>query len=291
MAKKAEQSRNEQHSPDSLVRDRSTGICQFLPPDVRLRYEVITRDARYQHFVRIAPRIARCLDYFRIKFDGTLVHDRLLAYYVFIGVIDEALDSGNLHIGKSVLDHFDRPVWHLAEHTDPSNLKLVTEVLKSHTTNENRGLISMRLAELYREVVREQAATSINAYIQHRITIGARTAELSYLLIEDLLRGETDALCRLMKQVGKVGCLVDSVIDLNIDWRLGLLSFKPLPIDRLKVTTRALCEGARTLLQHPRLTILFGRAIADNIRDRFRAGRVQSPLLASERKDEIPGVT
>ena len=264
------------------------GMSQGIPADSRRCYENITRDSRYQHFVRIGPRIVRCLDYHRIEFDRTLVGERLLAYYLFIGVVDEALDSGNLNIGNRILEHFDRTACQFHEDADSSNVELVTEVLKRYVRTENRALFSSRLADLYREVLREQATTSIDAYIEHRKVIGTRTAELSYILIQDLLQGNTDAVCRLMTQVGKVGCLVDSVIDLKLDRRLGLLRFRPSASDRLKLIAYALREGALAVFQYPSLTTVFLEAIADNVRDRFRTRPPESAL--SQQKEEVAGV-
>ena len=289
MTNKLDQSQSEQSSPGALICNRIETTCPELLAYVREHYEGIARDARYQHFVRIAPRIIRCLDYFGIKFDRRLVCERLSAYYLFIAVVDEALDFGNLNIGNRILQHFNSSSGRFDERGHASTVELVTEILRSHTSDENLRLISMGLAELYREVLSEQAATSIKTYIEHRKTIGARTADVSYLLIQDLLGGDTGSLRQLMKQVGKVGCLIDSMIDLNIDWRFGLLSFKPSTMDRIKLTACALREGARTLLQYPSLTGLFLAAIADDIRDPFRNGRNTSALITAETKDEVAG--
>jgi len=290
MANKQQRLQSEQPLAAALINKQTGGACQRMPAHISQRYEDIACDGRYQHFVRIPPRIVRCLDHFGIESNRTLVRKRLLAYYLFIGVVDETLDFGNLNIGKRVLEYFERPFSGVDEQAGASTVELVTEVLKRHITVENRCLISMKLAELYSEVVREQAATSIDAYIEHRKTIGTRTADLSYLLIQDLLGGDTGSLRQLMKQVGKVGCLIDSMIDLNIDWRFGLLSFKPSTMDRIKLTACALREGARTLLQYPSLTGLFLAAIADNIRDPFRTGRHTPPFITAPAKDEVSGV-
>jgi len=257
----------------------------------RERYRRIARDFRYQHFVRIAPRIVRCLDHLRIEFDRMRVSELLQAYYLFIGVIDEALDSGSLSLGDRILEQFDRPASESLEHTDSSNVEFMTEVLRNCVCDENRSSISAGLAELYCEVLGEQTAILIDTYIEHRKVIGARTAELSYRLIQNLLTGETDRVCRLMIQVGKVGCLIDSVIDLGFDWRSGLLSFKPSLLDRVRLIACALREGMVTLLCYPSLTDLFVAAVADNIGDRFRARHAQLPLDEAERKDKLVRAT
>lgn len=271
----------------ALTEDQKPRAARNIPADARQRYGDIARNDKYQHFVRIAPRIVRCLDHFAIEFDRPLVHDRLLAYYLFIGVVDEALDFGNLNIGRRILEHFDSAGPRFAEPLELSTVELVTEVLKSYVRNENRPLIYSRLAELYRNVVGEQSAGSIDSYIEHRKMIGRLTAELSYILVQDLLRGNTDAVFSLMMQVGKVGCLIDSVIDLNVDRQLGLLRFSPSTRDRIKLIACALCEGGLTLFRYPSLATLFLEAIVDNIRDRFRTGGAASPF--TQPKDEAAG--
>ena len=290
MTNELDESQSERSSPSALTGNQIETACPELPAYIRKHYDDIARDARYQHFVRIAPRIIRCLDYFGLKFNRTLVRERLSAYYLFIAVVDEALDFGNLHIGKRILEHFNSSSGRFDEHGPASTVELVTEILRSHTSDENLCLISMRLAELYREVVSEQTATSITTYIEHRKTIGSRTAELSYILIQDLLYGDTVCLCRLMKQAGKVGCLIDSVIDLNMDWRFGLLRFRPSARDRIRLTACALREGVRTLLQYPSLAAVFLAALADNIMDPLRMTRAASALTTTETKDEVAGV-
>src|SRR5215467_11294082 len=115
----------------------------------RARYRRIARDSRYQHFVRIGPRIVRCLDHLRIEFDRMRVSELLQAYYLFIGVIDEALDSGSLSLGDKILEQFDRPASESLERTDSSNVEFMTEVLRNCVCDENRSSISAGLAELY----------------------------------------------------------------------------------------------------------------------------------------------
>lgn len=290
MTTKLDQAQSEQSLPGALTCNQIETACLELPACVRQHYDGIARDARYRHFVRIAPRIIRCLDYFGIKFNRTLVRERLSAYYLFIAVVDEALDFGHLNIGKRILQHFNSSSGRFDEHGHASTVELVTEILRSHTSDENLRLISMGLAELYREVVSERAATSIKTYIEHRKTIGSRTAELSYILIQDLLSGDVGGLCRLMKQAGTVGCLIDSVIDLNMDWRFGLLRFRPSARDRITLTACALREGVRTLLQYPSLAAVFLAALADNIMDPLRMTHAASVLINAETKDEVAGV-
>src|SRR5207245_11392617 len=98
-------------------------------------------------------------------------------------------------------------------------------VLKRHISDDCYPLIIDKFQELYREVLRERAARSIDAYLDRRRTIGSLTAELSYLLICPLLKSNGVEMCNFMKEVGAFGCLVHSIIALRSDHRLGLLGF------------------------------------------------------------------
>src|SRR5207253_1088829 len=126
------------------------------------------------------------------------------------------------------------------------------------------------LSELYREVVSERTATSVKSYVEHRKAVGHLTAEQSYLMIRSLLGGENHGVRNFMQRVGEVGCLVDSVIDLGPDARLGLLGFRPTTMDYARLSFWTLREGLGFWIRHLRLSGLFFEAIVDNIRDRFR---------------------
>ena len=94
-----------------------------------------------------------------------------------------------------------------------------------------------------------------------------------------------------MKQVGAIGCLIDSLIDLTSDARLGLLGFKPGLMGYAKLIACILRDGLRVSAKHPGLCGLFVRAIVDNLHDRFRAERsFPQPSFVSERKDEAASV-
>ena len=94
-----------------------------------------------------------------------------------------------------------------------------------------------------------------------------------------------------MKQVGAIGCLIDSLIDLNQDCRLGLLAFHPGIMDYAKLVVAILHNGPRVSFGHPRLYGLFFRAVADNIRDPFRAKRTfPQASFSSDRNDEATSV-
>jgi hypothetical protein len=92
-----------------------------------------------------------------------------------------------------------------------------------------------------------------------------------------------------MQRVGAIGCLIDSLIDLRADRRLGLLGFKPGINDYAKLVRHVLRDGLRLSLQHPGLLRLFLRAVLDNLQDRVRATKDSGPhLFARGRKDEAP---
>ncbi len=147
-----------------------------------------------------------------------------------------------------------------------------------------------KLRELYGEVISELSATTFDSYLVHRQSVGALTAELSYLLIHPDLGDEDELLCDFMKRVGSIGCLIDSLIDLNKDRRLGLLAFQPGIMDYAKLVFAILRNGLRVSLRHPRLYGLFFRAVVDNMRDPFRVERTPQSGFAPQRKDKAASV-
>ena len=229
------------------------------------RYQAIADNPRYRHFTRIPERIMRCLDHFQISFDRETVRQRLLAHYLFIAVVDEAIDSGQPGVAEIIFDCLERP-------TSPANevssdVLLVTEILKRHIGNDTYSELQDRLRQAYQEVCAERAVTSIDRYIEHRKALGRLTAEQSYLLIRSVLNKWNEELCRLMQDVGAVGCLVDSIIDLRHDSRRGLLNFQPTLFDYGKLWVCTVVEGLRVWIRKPSLSVLFVEAIIDNIHD------------------------
>jgi hypothetical protein len=262
-----------------------------LPSVVRRAYRDLADLPKYQHFVRIPDRIIQCIGYFGIACDHTAVRARLHAYYLFIGVVDDAIDSGRIDAGKSILAYLSTRAPMFDEQASRSSVRLMTEILKSQASDKTYPVMMDKLRELYQEVVSERGATSIDSYIGHRESVGALTAELSYLLIRPDLGDNSEELCDFMKQVGAIGCLVDSVIDLSADHRLGLLGFKPGAMAYTKLIIGIVRDGLRVSLKHLGLSGLFVRAIVDNVRDRLRADRkVPQHSFVSDRKDEAASV-
>ena len=262
-----------------------------VPMNVRRAYRHLADDPKYQHFVRIPDRIIQCIGYFGIACDHTAVRARLHAYYLFIGVVDDAIDSGRIDAGKLILKYLNTLAPEFDDEARRSSVRLITEVLKCSISEDAHPLMMYKLRTLYQEVVSERGATSIDSYIGHRKSVGALTAELSYLLIRAGLSDESEKLREFMKQVGAIGCLIDSLIDLSADRRLGLLGFKPGVMDYTKLITCILRDGLGVSLKHLGLSGLFLRAIVDNVRDRFRPDRnAGQRSFVSDRKDEAASV-
>ena len=241
--------------------------------EARRLYQLIAEDARYGHYVRIPERTFRCLEYFGAASDHAAVVERLRSYYLFIGVADDALDSQGAGAGDQLLRSLRARVPSFDAETRRSRVRLVTEVFKSHIAPDIYPAVLAKLERLYVAVVGEKESTTMADYIEQRRVVGRLTAEVSYLLIRPLLaRGRTD-LRRFLREVGEVGCLVDSAIDLRSDERLGLLGFRPAPADYLRLAALTLQTGLRVLKRHPRLAGLFMAAVCDDLRDRVRARR------------------
>jgi hypothetical protein len=246
-------------------------VLSYMPADIERLYQAISQETRYRHYVRIPERICRCLDYFDVPSSRRAVKIRLHSYYLFIGVVDDVIDSSRLEAGREILKQLEDRTLIFNEETKQSRTKLVTEILKCHISVEIYALVLVKLQELYQAVVRERQSSTIRAYIEQRKVIGCLTAEVSYLLIRPLLKSEQKDLCRFLKHIGEVGCLIDSVIDLRSDDRLGLLSFSPTIKDHLRLASQMLHEGLKIILRHPRLLGLFLEAISDDLFDRLWA--------------------
>jgi hypothetical protein len=232
------------------------------------RYDLTAHDPRYGHFARIPARIVRCLDYFQVQCDRLAAEEILGAYYIFIGVVDNAIDSGAPETAILVFDLLESPA---SNQMGDSDVVLVTQNLSRYVNHEIKPIVTNKLRELHQAVLEERLATSVELYIEKRTAVGRLTADLSYALIRPLLSGEEIILRAFMQRVGAVGCLVDSVIDLSADQRRELVGFTPTIRDYIKLVLAALFEGLAIGWKHPRLIYLFAHAILDIARDRFIA--------------------
>ncbi len=250
-------------------------------PELWRRYQAIVNDSRYSHFTRIPERIVRFLNSFHVEFDREAVHERLLSHYLFIAVVDDAIDSGEVDVAQNVFDGFNGVARGPNKISCRSDVAIVTEILKSHVEDDKRLPILRSLQRAHREVIRERAATSVGAYIKHRMALGRATARQSYLLIRSALREPNQKLCRLMEQIGAVGCLVDSMIDIGEDDRSGLLNFDLTALNFMTLCFGTALAGLRVLAKRPLLIFLLSEAVLDNIRDRGRAEPSAIPQAAS----------
>jgi len=257
--------------------------------DLEGSYPAIALDPRYGHYLRIPERICRCLDYFKISCNRAAVKKRLLAYYLFIGVADDAIDLTGCETGRDILKLLEKPNPGVDAASRALPVGLVTEMFRAHLSPDARPAILARFDELYHAVLSERKATTMAAYIEQRKAIGWLTAEISYLLIRPLLLREHPGLRPFLQRVGAVGCLMDSIIDLRADVRLGLIRFQPTLRDQLQLGAELLCEGLDVLRKSPRLLWLFLEAVVDNVLDFHvrRDGHPPSPV--SRARVEVPG--
>jgi hypothetical protein len=253
---------------NSCTRDESTSQSPSQPTTNQSEeYDRIVLDSKYQHFARIPGRIVHCLDYFHIGGDRIAAARILRAYYIFIAVVDNAIDSGEPDTAATVFAQLAKPT--PIKPAEPSDVALVTLNLRAQIHDTVDLKFRQQLRRLYETVRQERSAVSIEAYIEVRRVVGTLTADLSYILISPLLKGEEPTLRSFMQKVGAVGCLIDSVIDLRADQRRGLVPFLPTRRDHIKLTLAALCQGLSLCLRHPRLAGVFADAILDDVRDRF----------------------
>jgi len=245
------------------------GLPLQLQEEIAGAYGTLSADPRYGHFVRIPQRICRCLDYFEVRADRAAVIERLHAYYLFIGVVDDHIDSTNIEAGKDVLRELIQLSPGASANTSPS--ALVTRVLRSHIDARFLAEVVARFEQLYAAVIGERQAKELAAFVQARRNVGRLTAEISYLLVSSLLEQPREDVRLFLEDVGEVGCLVDSVIDLRPDRRNRLLGFIPTLKDQLLILSYSLRGGVKISLRHPRLVFLFLEAIGDNLLDRLRS--------------------
>ena len=249
--------------------DGSSPITRQVTINDSKHFDRIAQDPRFSHFTRIPARIIRCLDYFQIQCDPIAAGRILKAYYIFIAVVDSAIDSGESKTADIVFEHLANPI--PPNQPELSDVALITHHLKLQLDESVSLKFRHQLRLLHETVRQERHAVSIEAYVEIRKAVGQLTADLSYLLITPLLEVEAKTLRTFMQQVGAVGCLIDSMIDLRADQRHGLVSFTPTRRDYIKLTLAAMREGLSIGLRHPRLAGLFTQAILDNLRDRFIA--------------------
>src|SRR5437588_13059873 len=121
--------------PTYATQARTIAI-ENLPLDIQHAYRTIADDPKYAHFIRIPDRVIRCVDYFGIDCNRASARDRLLSYYLFIGVIDNALDSAQIERGRQVLDYLKTPLPYFDQACVNSEVRLVTETLKSKISEE-----------------------------------------------------------------------------------------------------------------------------------------------------------
>lgn len=234
------------------------------------QYRELERAPRYGHYARIPARVCRCLEHFGLAFEREAVTARLGAYYLFVGVADDAIDAGSVHTGAAILERLLADT-RAASFDDAAPVELAIDALRPHLRAADHAALRTRLAELYASVVREREAATLAAYLAARTSVGRLTAEVSYLLIRPLLaRADSqEKLLGFLTKVGEVGCLLDSTLDLGADARHGLLNFRPTRLERLRLAARTLREGSGLLLRHPRLLPIFLAAAADTFRDRL----------------------
>lgn len=244
-------------------------------PSIELRrqqaaalYAKLEQDVRFRHYVQIPDHICGSLKYFPVEFDYRAVHDRLYAYYFYIGVVDDVIDRGEVDEGQSVLRQLIETAHNPTIVWPPTPVSVVTERLAVYISGDLGIRVLATFEKLHEAAGGERKATSLARHIMHRRAVGQLTAQVSYLLIEPLLRGSGHVIGPFMRSVGDVGCLVDSTIDFRSDARNGLLGFRPTQSAHLSIALRALFGGAGVLARHPQLGRVFLNSIYVNLRDR-----------------------
>src|SRR5215210_8009705 len=144
---------------------------RYIRTDIEWLYQAILKDSRYGHYARIPERICRCLYYFNVSSSRRAVKERLHSYYLFIGVVDDFIDSSRPEVGGEILKQLDNRIPFFNEETRHSRAKLVTEILKCHISLDIYPAVLAKLEELHRAVTRERKSETMGAYIEQRKAI------------------------------------------------------------------------------------------------------------------------
>lgn len=246
------------------------GEHAWTTEEIDRHYDAIARDPHYFQFANIPRRIIECLESLATVIEREAVHARLLAYYVFIGVVDDEIESAQFEIGEITLRRLANPLPCFDRETRASKSQFMTEVLKQHIDPGIHSQVLHKFTELLQANLAERRASTMKGYIEQRKLVGRLTAELSYLLVQNFLSPEQTDCRELMMEVGAVGCLVDSVFDARADKRDGALSFRPSWLDFLRLGVATIFKGIMLVVTHPRMLPLFADAMRDNFYDRLR---------------------
>lgn len=228
--------------------------------------EIISSHPCFKHYINIPDRICSSLDFFDKGYNRTSVHEILKSFYLFIGIVDHAMDSISISIASDILQQLKQPS-SFSESTLEVPHQLATEVLKLNIHPAVYNAVLDRFSDLCDAVFHEQCTKKISGYIRFRKRIGFLTAEISYLLIEPYLTAPNPEILKFFCKVGEAGCLVDSLIDLRSDCRKGLTNFTPNFNSYLKVMFHVAATGAPLLCRYPELIQIFCEAVIDNCRD------------------------
>ncbi|HEY7160053.1 MAG TPA: hypothetical protein VH815_02290 [Acidobacteriota bacterium] len=220
----------------------------------------------FQHYIRIPDRICSSLDFFDRSYNRTIVHEILTSFYLFIGIVDHAMDCISISIASDVLHQLKQPN-SFSEITLKVPFELATELLKRNIHPTVYDAVLDRFSRLCDAVFHERCSKRISEYIVQRKKIGFLTAEISYLLIQPYLTVTDLEIREFFCKVGETGCLVDSLIDLRSDYRKGLTNFRFNLSSYLGVLIHAVISGVPLLLRYPKLIQIFYEAVLDNCRD------------------------
>ncbi len=244
---------------------------------------------RYAHYGRIPARMCHCLARFGVRYDDAAVVATLRLYYLFIGLCDDVLDDTNGPLdGEWLLDML--LVGGTGQEMSPqrecyaSPLQSVAGQIRLRCKAGDEPQIRSDFRALLDAVRGERHSGSMRDYVAARKLVGQLTAKISYLLIAPYLQGAGPAMCDFFCQVGAVGCLIDSAVDLRADWRAGSLGFRPGLLDRFRLYGSAAYLAAGLAWRHPRMLNVFVAGIGDTVLDRTsdrRSARGAVPITAT----------
>lgn len=230
---------------------------------------LLLQDEKYAPYLKIADKVPHFLDYFQMDYDKQGVKTSLSLYFLWLKCIDEELDTGDEHIGEQVKQNLLNSQPNITEEIIASTPLLLSEVLKVQTTPATYHHLLENLHELYDSTLSEKTAPSMSQYIYQRKKSGILTAQGAFIMMEPHLLTHNHKFVSFFQQLGALGNIVDSVVDLRNDIHSQTYSFHVTFLDVVQLYTQTSKDAIKVILQHPRLVKQFSKSAVNVLKNSF----------------------
>ena len=221
---------------------------------------------RFAKYRSMCWKISKYIDSFKIEYNKEDVEARVGIFSIWLKVVDDEMEKSDKNVGKDILNRLQDPSPRFDEETKGSPSKFLTEILKKQIKPGIYGAVLTGFYALYTSVVDNDNSTNMDDYISSRRKSGELTANIIYQLIEPDLRGNLNKFKKFLMQLGGVGNLVDSCLDIKKDISNGAFKFIPSALDVAKLYTKTSMEGIKMFIEYPTFSFKFFRSIIKNIK-------------------------